>query len=135
MKPLYPSINTLIASIFAVGLLSGFGNITQDRKYGCAGKNDNGMVSFREFPMLHFSGRRLTIAGADVFSALNYEICDETDTRITFATHPELCRAGPADIKSLSASNGSLNIVSGQLELIGAQELHGQYQCKEILKN
>jgi hypothetical protein len=124
----------LIVILAAVGLLSGFGNISPDKSYECAGKNDNGMVSFREFPSLHFFGRRLKISGSDIFAAYNYEICEESDTLVTFATQQELCRAAHAEIKSLSAAQGSFNKATKQLELIGAQGLHGEYQCKEVNK-
>lgn len=133
-KPLRLPVISVIAILAAVCLLSGFGNIAQDKNYECAGKNDNGMVSFREFPTLNLYGRRLKITGSDIFSTFSYEICEESDTLVTFATHQELCRAGPAEIHSLSASNGSFNKVSGRLELVGAQGLHGEYQCKAIVK-
>jgi len=128
------TIGTLSAALVAVFLLTGFGNVAHDKNYDCAGKNDNGMVSFREFPMLHFSGRGLKITRSDVFTGFNYEICDETDALVSFATGPEVCRLVPAAIKSLRASNGSLNKITGRLQLFGAQELHGEYECKEILK-
>jgi hypothetical protein len=115
-------------------LLSGFGSVSHDENYECAGKNDNGMVSFREFPTLHISGRRLKIAGPDIFSTYSYEICDEADPQVFFATRPKVCRSKPADITSLDSSNGYFNKVSGRLELFGAQGLHGDYQCKEAKK-
>ena len=124
----------LLAILAAVGSLSGFGNIAPDKNYECAGKNDNGMVSFREFPSLYFSGRRLKIAGSDIFSTYNYDICGESDTLVTFATQQEICRAGNAEIKSLNAVQGSFNKVTGKLALDGAQGLHGEYQCKELNK-
>ncbi len=132
--PLRLSILSLITILTAVCLLSGFGSISHDKNYECAGKNDNGMVSFREFPTLKFYDRRLKIAGSDIFSTYSYEICEESDTLVTFATHQELCRAGPAEIHSLSSSSGFFNKVSGRLELVGAQGLHGEYQCKVITR-
>lgn len=124
----------MLVILAAVGLLSGFGNMSTDKNYECAGKSDNGMVSFREFPSLHFSGRRLKIAGSDIFSTYSYEICEAGDTLVTFATQQEVCHAGNAEIKSLSAVHGSFNKVTGKLALDGAQGLHGEYQCKEINK-
>ncbi len=120
---------SLIAAIAAIWLLSGAGTIPENRKYECAGKNDNGMISIREFPTLHFSGSRLTITGSDIFSTYNYEICAESNSLITFASNPKACPAAHAAIDSLNASNGSFNKVSGLLELDGAQGMHGEYKC------
>ncbi len=133
-EPLRTSITSSLAILVAIFLLSGFGSVSHDKNYECAGKNDNGMVSFREFPSLHFSGGRLKITGSDIFSTFSYEICDEKDTQVFFATGPKVCRAEPAAITSLETSNGTFNKVSGRLELFGAQGLHGEYQCKEATK-
>jgi hypothetical protein len=131
-NPLRSSSASLIAILAAVFLLSGFGDISQEKKYECAGKSDNGMVSFREFPSLHFYGHRLKIAGSDIFSTYSYKICEESDTLVTFASQQEVCPAGHAEINSLKAAKGSFNKVFVVLELVGAQGLHGEYQCKEV---
>lgn len=128
------SIKPLIAGIASLCLLCGFGNATHDKNYECAGKNDNGMVIFREFPTLNFSGHRVMIAGSDIFSKYSYEVCDERDSRVSFATRPEVCRAVSAGLSTLDASSGSFNIVTGRLELYGAQGISGEYQCKESRK-
>ena len=124
----------LTATLAAVCLLSGFGTASHDRNYECAGKSDNGMVPYREFPSLHFEGRRLKISGSDIFSTYNYELCDASGSLVTFATQQEICRAGTASPIASSASRGSLDAASGLLELVGAQGLHGEYQCKEVTK-
>lgn len=125
---------SLTAMILGIWLLSGFGKVSHEKIYECAGKNDNGMVINREFPILQFADSKLRISRSDIFSAFNYEICDETVSLVSFATQPELCHATLSEIKSLGSSNGSLSKVTGQLELYGAQELHGEYQCKDSLK-
>jgi len=124
----------LTAILASVCLLSGFGTISHDKNYECAGKSDNGMMPYREFPSLHFEGHRLKISGSDIFSTYNYEICEASGSLVTFATQQELCHAGPASPIASSASKGSLDTASGLLEIIGAQGLHGEYQCKEVTK-
>jgi hypothetical protein len=124
----------LTVTLAAVCLLSGFGTISHDKNYECAGKSDNGMVPYREFPSLHFEGRRLKVSGSDIFSAYNYEICDPSGSLVTFATQQEICHAGTASPIASRASRGSLDKTSGLLELVGAQGLHGEYQCKEVAK-
>ncbi len=124
----------LTATLAAVLLLSGFTTISHDKNYECAGKSDNGMVPYREFPTLHFEGRRLKISGSDIFSTYNYEICDASGSLVTFATQQEICHAETASPIASSASRGSLDTASGLLELVGAQGLHGEYQCKEVTK-
>lgn len=131
--PLHTSLALLIA-VTTICLLPGFASAATDKNYECAGKNDNGMVVFREFPTLHFFERQLKIAGSDVYSSYSYAICEESDSLMVFATRREVCRAGPAEINSLGSSNGSFNKVSGRLELFGAQGMHGEYQCKETRK-
>lgn len=130
---MYPALRTpgssLIAALVSVWLLSGASSLPAERKFECAGKNDNGMISVREFPILHFSGSRLSITGSDIFSTYNYEICAEGDSLITFASHPKACPAAHTAIDSLNASNGSFNKVSGLLTLDGAQGMHGEYKC------
>lgn len=124
----------LTAILAAVCLLSGFGSASHDKNYECAGKSDNGMVPYREFPFLHFEGRRLKISGSDIFSTYNYEICGASGSLVSFATQQEICHAGTASPIASSASRGSLDTTSGVLELVGAQGLHGEYQCREITK-
>lgn len=124
----------LTATVAAICLLSGFDAIAQDKNYECAGKSDNGMVPYREFPSLRFEGRRLKISGSDIFSTYSYEICDAGGSLVTFATQQEICHAGQTSPIASSASRGTLDTTSGQLELVGAQGLHGEYQCKEITK-
>jgi hypothetical protein len=125
---------SLIVILAAVCLLSGFGDNSYGKNYECAGKADNGMVPYREFPSLHFEGRRLKISGSDIFSTYRYEICEASDSLVTFATQQEICHAASASPIASSASKGSLNTASGLLEIIGAQGLHGEYQCKEVAK-
>ncbi|GEM_PF-5414408 len=125
MSVIYP-----IAIIIFVCFLCGFGNIPLDLKYECAGKNDNGMVVTREFPTLYFSGHQLKVSGSAIFSSYNYEICDNGDTLVAFATRQEVCHANQESIKSLKMSYGSFNKVTGQLALYGWQGLSGEYQCK-----
>ena len=134
MNSLRSSGISLTAILAAVCLLSGFGTITHDRSYECAGKSDNGMVPYREFPSLHFEGGRLKITGSDIFSTYSYEFCDASGSLLTFATQQEICHAGTASPIASRASRGSLDTDSGRLELVGAQGLHGEYQCKEITK-
>lgn len=122
----------LSATLAAVCLLSGFGAISHDKNYECAGKSDNGMVPYREFPSLRFEGRRLKISGSDIFSTYNYETCEASGSLVTFATQQEICHAGTASPIASSASRGSLDTTTGLLELVGAQGLHGEYQCKEV---
>ena len=119
----------MIAALASIWLLSGAGTIARKRTYECAGKNDNGMMSIREFPTLHFSGSRVTVTGSDIFSTYNYEICAESDSLVTFASHAKACPAAHTAIDSLNASSGSFNKVSGLLELDGAQGMHGEYKC------
>lgn len=125
---------TLFLMLAAVGLLSGFTGTAYGKEYDCAGKGDNGMVASREFPSLHFDGRRLKISGSDIFSTYSYEICAESATLVTFTAHQEACRTGAAEIKSMNGSNGTFNRVSGALQLDAAQGLHGEYQCQEAAK-
>lgn len=125
---------TLIPILAAVGLLSGFAGLAYGKDYACAGKGDNGMVASREFPSLHFDGRRLIISGSDIFSTYSYEICAENATLVTFTAHQQACRAGAAEIKSMNGSNGTFNKSSGALQLNAAQGLHGEYQCQEVEK-
>jgi hypothetical protein len=120
--------------LISVPLLTGSGNISSENNFSCAGKNDNGMVIFREFPVLHFSGQKLKITGSDIFSTYNFKICDVSNTLISFATDQEQCHAGIGAINTLKAAYGKLNIGSGQLAIAGSQGLHGEYQCKEIIK-
>lgn len=125
---------SLIVILAAVCLLSGFDTISHDKNYECAGKTDNGMVPYREFPSLYFEGRRLKISGSDIFSTYHYEICETSDSLVTFATRQEICHAGPASPIASSVSKGSFDTTSGLLELVGAQGLLGEYQCKEVTK-
>lgn len=129
------SILTLISTLSSIGLLCGFGNISIENKYSCAGKIDNGMVITREFPTLHFSGKQLKITGSDVFSSYKYLICNESVSLISFATQQELCPAKQVTNMSLQDSYGSLNKVTGELSLLGSQGLNGYYQCKLINNN
>lgn len=125
---------SLIAALAACCLLSGFGAISYARDYECAGKSDNGMVPYREFPSLHIEGRRLKVSGSDIFSTYDYEICAASDALISFATQQEICRAPPGNEIAAKVSRGSLDITTGLLELTGAQGLHGEYQCREVTK-
>jgi hypothetical protein len=134
MKPLRSPGILFVAILAAISLLSGFDAIPHDKNYECAGKSDNGMVPYREFPTLHFEGRRLKITGSDIFSTYSYEICEARGPLLTFATQQEICHTGPANPIASRSSKGSLNTASGFLELIGAQGLHGEYQCKEVAK-
>jgi len=119
----------VIAAFAAICVLSGAGKAAQTRKFECAGKSDNGMISVREFPTLHISGRRLAISGSDMFSAYDYELCAESDALVTFASDPKVCPAAHMAIGSLNAANGSFDKASGRLKLDGAQGTHGEYQC------
>lgn len=129
------SILTFAIAIF-VGFFMppAFGSNTSYSYFECAGKNDNGMVIFREFPALHFSGQQLKISGSDIFSTYKFQVCEAGNSLISFATDQEQCRAGAATIKSLESAYGTLNIVSGELAIAGSQGLHGEYQCKESIK-
>ena len=129
-QPVKLSIIFLIGIVVSDYLLCGAVNISPEKNYECAGKNDNGMVVNREFPKLHFSGRQIKISGSDIFSAYHYEICGNNGSRVSFATQAELCRSGHGTINSLKDSYGSFNLDSGQLSLYGAQGLSGEYQCK-----
>jgi len=134
-KPFCLSKISLVAIISLAYLLCGAGNIQLDKSYKCAGKNDNGMVVNREFPTLHFSAHRIKVSGSDIFSAYNYELCDNSGAHVSFATQPELCRNSQGEINSLKDSYGFYNVDSGLLSLHGAQGLTGEYQCKEVSKN
>lgn len=124
----------LIPMLAAACLFSGFAGIAYGKDYACAGKGDNGMVASREFPSLHFDGRRLKISGSDIFSSYSYEICAESATLVTFTAHQQACRAGAAEIKAMNDSNGTFDRASGALQLNAAQGLHGEYQCQEVAK-
>ena len=134
-KPSQISVSSLlIALTIAVFTLPALGAVSPDKNFECAGRVDNGLVIFREFPVFHFSGQRLKISGSEIFSTYNFEVCSDSGIVLSFATDQDGCHAGPAPNKSIKSAHGSLNKNSGQVEISGSQGLHGEYQCKEIIK-
>jgi hypothetical protein len=134
-KLLHVTVSTLAAAIsISVFTLPALGIVYADKNFECAGKVDNGMVIFREFPVFHFIGQRLKIAGSDIFSTYSFEVCSESDKVLSFATGHAACNAGAAASNSLKSAHGTLKKNSGQVDIAGSQGLHGEYQCKEMIK-
>ncbi len=128
------ALKFIVAIFGSVFMLPAFGAIPSDKHFECAGKNDNGMVISREFPTLHFTRQQLKITGSDIFSTYNFQICENSNIVISLATDQAQCQAGIGIINSVKSAYGTLNIISGQLAIAGLQGLHGEYQCKEIIK-
>jgi hypothetical protein len=114
--------------------LPALGDINLDKKFECAGKVDNGLVTYREFPVFHFSVQRLKVTGSDIFSTYNFAVCGESGTVLSFATDQAGCHAGATVNNSLNSARGTLNNNTGQIEITGSQGLRGEYQCKEMIK-
>lgn len=125
-----------IAFFGSVFMQPAFSSVSSDMNFECAGKVDNGMVTFREFPTFHFSGKQLRISGSDIFSTYNFEVCRENAALLSFATNPDECQSdeSPSANHSLKSAHGTLNKNSGQIYITGSQGLHGEYQCKASIK-
>ena len=131
------SVLTFAIAIFCfISISPAFGSVSSDLNYECAGKVDNGMVTFREFPAFRFSGQRLKISGSDIFSTYNFEVCSENVALLSFATSQKEClsHTSSAANNSLKSAYGTLDKNSGKIDIAGSQGLHGEYQCKASIK-
>ncbi len=105
-----------------------------DKSVECAGKVDNGLLIFREFPAFRFSGQQLKITGSDIFSTYNFVVCSENGKKVFFTTEQTECQTGVGTKAPARSARGTFDQNTGQINITGSQGMQGEYHCKEIIK-